>query len=77
MNKERRKKLSDIVSELESLKERLEEIQGEEQDCFDAGTEGLQATERYQQIEENASDLESAVSDLDDVISNIQEIIDR
>ena len=70
MNKQRRNPLSEIVEEMEVLKE-------EERECFENLPDSLQESERGQQYEENADDLETACDDLENLIESIQEVINR
>lgn len=62
---------------LEDLRDELQEIQQEEQDCYDNAPVNLQCSERYEQIEANADGLENACDELDSVISEIRDIIDE
>lgn len=84
MNKERRKNLREIISILNDAQEKvryakecLDEVQSEEQDAFDMLPEGIQESERGEQIQENADDMEEAVSDLDSMDSEIEDIIEK
>ena len=69
MNKFRRAQLSEIVGKLEVLKEELEELMGEERECFENLPESLQESEKGQQYEENADDLENLIESIQDVIN--------
>ena len=69
MNKERRKRIQEIVDNLEEIKGRINEIQEEERECFDNLSEGLQQTERGQGYEAAAESLSEAEMNVDDVIS--------
>lgn len=77
MNKNRRKQLEKIVEALEALRDDLEMLKDEEQDCFDNLPESLQESEKGEIMQEYADDLEAAYDDLDNVICSIQDIIDR
>jgi uncharacterized coiled-coil protein SlyX len=77
MNKARRKELECIMAVLEGQVSELGLIMDEEQMCFDNLTEGLQATERGQTMEENVNDLDTIITDLQNVIDSIQDIINR
>jgi hypothetical protein len=77
MNKARRKELECVMAVLEEQVSQLELIMDEEQMCFDNLTEGLQATERGQTMEENVNDLDTIIGDLQSVIDSIQDIIYR
>jgi len=79
MNKERRKALAEIVAELQALpdlseiKDRLETLKDEEQEAFDNMSEGLQQSDRGQQMEAAVSAMEEAIELID--AFNIEEIV--
>lgn len=73
MNKDRRSRIADILSQLETLKDQIAELQGEEQDAFDNMPEGLQQSDRGQASESAASALSDAESSIDDVINSLEE----
>ena len=56
---------------LEEAKAIIEDVACEERDKFDDATEGLQATDRFQQIEENAEALDNFVSEIEDAMDTI------
>lgn len=65
MNNERRKILKQAVSLLEQANELISGVLDEEQDAFDNMPEGLQMSERGEQIEENIGTLENITDELD------------
>lgn len=72
MNAQRRKALKAVITKLEDLeslrqeiKEELEDIMDEEQESFDNMPEGLQESDRGQQMQEYISTMEGAIDDLD------------
>ena len=80
MNKQMRKELQEAQAKIQSALDLLYEAQGiienastEERDKFDNASEGLQATERFQQMEENADTMDELVSNLEDVVSNLED----
>lgn len=82
MNKQQRKDLQLAVSAIEKAKELLSEAKeiiercGEdEQEKFDNLSEGLQATEANQLLEENASTLSDIASDVDTIMDDCDERI--
>ena len=77
MNKTRRKKIEEVISKLEEIRDEIEEISRDEMGAFDALPESLQDGERGQQIYENADDIEYQSSMVDDIISELQDIIER
>jgi hypothetical protein len=72
VNKERRKRIQEIVDNLEEIKGRIDEIQEEERECYDNLSEGLQQTERGQGYEASADALSDAECNVDDVISALE-----
>ena len=77
MNKARRKWLSTIVESLENAKYEIESVRDEEQDCFDNLPEGIQYSERGDEMEENISTMEDALSNIDDAIEYINDVLDK
>lgn len=77
MNKERRSWINQIISELESLKDDIENVGVEEQEAYDNLPESIQNSERGESMSDNVSDLEDAASNLDDIICTLQNIIER
>lgn len=63
-----RKKLEELVSEVESLKSDVEYIQWEEEEYRDNMPENLQGSERYDTADEACTNLSDAVDALDDMI---------
>ena len=61
MNKPRRKQLNKALELLAEARAIIEEMQEQEQECFDNMPEGLQASEQGEKIEENASRLEEII----------------
>lgn len=80
MNKELRKRLSEaqemlekayvLVSDAQGI---IEEVKDEEQEKFDNATEGQQAMEKFQAMEENASILEELYDTLDSIMGEIED----
>lgn len=78
MNKQRRKRLADIIGRLEDLQSEVQSIAEEERECYDNMSDsGLCESERGQQIGENADDLENLDSDFESLIDNLREIQER
>lgn len=81
MNKDMRKRLSeaqdllqkayDILDEAKSI---VEEVSGDERDKYDNATEGLQATYRFMQLEENSDTMDDFVSEIEDAMSTIEDL---
>ncbi|MDB4919477.1 hypothetical protein [Mucilaginibacter sp.] len=67
MNKAQRKELCKALELIENASEIIIRIKDEEQDKFDNLSEGLQATEVNQKLEENAQELETIGDSLEDI----------
>jgi hypothetical protein len=77
MNKARREQIETIVSKLYSIQEDIDSIAQDERDAFDNLPEGLQYSEKGEDMETNADDLEQASSDIEDIIDLLHDIVDR
>ena len=64
---------SEVTDLLASAKAAIDEVKDAEQDAFDNLSEGLQAGERGQRMEEIISELDAASGDIDELISSIEE----
>ena len=76
MNKARRKSLEKANELLQQALDIIRETQEEEQGAYDNMPEGLQGSERGEQMQEYTSILEEAADSLEDYSSQIQEIIE-
>lgn len=74
MNKQRRKEIRAIASQLEVLMERIEAIKDEEEEAFENLPESIQYSERGEQMEEYTMSLDQAVSDIDLVRDTLLEV---
>ena len=70
MNKARRKKIADLRTSLETLKENLDLIRDEEQEAFEAMPESIQGSEK-------GTDMEEGLESLSDVFDELESVIDR
>lgn len=77
MNNNRRKKLLTSVELLNNAKGIIEDCFYEEQDSFDNLSEGLQATERGNDMEENMQMLEDIIEKIEEIDSDIKDIINK
>ena len=68
MNKERRGKIRRIINETQEIKNRLQVIMDEEEDCFDNLSEGLQCTMRGEEMQDAIDTLDESIDKIDDVI---------
>jgi chromosome segregation ATPase len=80
MNNDRRKRIKELVGELDSIfgqltdfNDNLSEIQQEEQDAYDNLPEGLQETERGETIQDMADRLSDIYDTLDSVLSDLED----
>lgn len=74
MNKQRRNEIHDILSELQSIKTRLEIVQMNEELAFDNMPENLQYSMRGEESQEAIDVMNSAVESLDEAISQLEDI---
>lgn len=72
MNNQRRDRINEICLQIETLLDLVQELQDEEQTCFDNLTEGLQASERGQSMEAAAETLSDAVDSLAEAIQSLE-----
>ena len=84
MNNKQRKKLYEEKVRLgnahdiiESVRENLEEMYGDEQDKSDNLPEGLQESEMGEKLQEIAGLLEDASYDLDSISGEISDVLDK
>ena len=75
MNKQRRKELENAVALLERAKDIIECVAADEREAFDNLPEGIQYSERGEQMEEYADTLDEFFEALEEGIDNIGEII--
>jgi len=75
MNKQRRTRLEKVTQKIDELVQELYDIQSDEQCALDSMPEGLQMSERGDQMQENIDGIDSVISDLEDIADEIYEII--
>lgn len=76
MNKARRSRIADVQTQLEALKQDIDDILAEEQEAYDNLPESLQGSERGEAMQEAIDALESAVGsceELDEYLTNATE----
>ena len=73
MNRDKRKRLDVAITLLNQARDIVDEVLNEEQEGFDNLTEGLQASERGQQMECAVTNLNDAIDNIDGAISYIEE----
>lgn len=75
MNKDRRKRIQNIIDQLTDLETEIEEIQDEEQEAYDNLPESLQNGENGERMSDAIDNLDSAFCSLGDAISYLDEVI--
>ena len=75
MNKERRKKISEIISSLNEIYRRLESVKNDEEYAFDSMPEGLQYSMRGEESQEAIDSLDQSIDHIEEAISALEEII--
>lgn len=77
MNKARRKKLGEIIDQLEYLREDLDAVASEEREAYDNLPESLQESDRGCAMEEAADELDDICSELEELKDRIQSVYDE
>ena len=77
MNKERRKRLDDVIDKLEELQQEVAAIGEEEREAYDNLPDNLNDTDMANQMSENADDLDSLDGDFESLLDSIRDIRDR
>lgn len=77
MNKARRKKLGEIIDQLEYLREGLDAVASEEREAYDNLPESLQESERGTAMEEAADELDDICSEMDELRQRIESVVDE
>lgn len=77
MNKTKRNRLEKIQAQIESLIYEIDEIRDEEDEAYNNLPEGIQDSEKGEDMYDNISDLEEISMSLCDVTEIIQNIIER
>lgn len=77
MNKARRKKLGEIIDQLEYLREDLDAVASEEREAYDNLPESLQESDRGCAMEEAADELDDICSEMEELKDRIQSVYDE
>lgn len=77
MNKARRKKLGEIIDQLEYLREDLDAVASEEREAYDNLPESLQESDRGCAMEEAADELDEISVELDCLKDRVQSVYDE
>ena len=75
MNQKRRKVIKSIVSNLNECSQMIEGVLGEEQDALANMPENLEASSKYEAIEEAVDNIESAYDSLNDAIDYLNSAV--
>lgn len=75
MNNERRKRIREVITQLNGCSSSLESIRDDEDDSRDSTPENLQNGEVYCFSEECSGKLEDAISDIQGVVENLENIV--
>lgn len=76
MNNARRKRIEKINEQLSGIKQDLEEINEEEENCRDNMPENLQESEKYEASENASGCIEYAIDNISDTIDNLNESVE-
>ena len=76
MNKPRRKTLQVLLDQLAEIRDTLETIKNEEEECRNNMPENLHGSERYEKADSTCDDLYNAVSNLEEAAENIEAAIE-
>lgn len=75
MNKDRRKRIQNIIDRLTDLETEIEKIQDEEQEAYDNLPESLQECEKGERMSDAIDSLDHAFCSVGDTISYLDEVI--
>ena len=75
MNKQRRKSLTEAYDKLAEVQEAIEFLRDEEQDAFDNLPEGIQESERGEQMQGYIDSMDSALSSLEEAADYLNEVL--
>lgn len=74
MNAQGRKEIAKYIASLNEIKDKLESMRDDEEMKYDNMPEGLQDSERGEQMQEAIDALENACTGLDEAIDSLKEI---
>lgn len=74
MNNDRRNRIRKLISQLEDIRDEIENILSEEQEAFDNMPEGFQESERGEKMQEAINYLENI--EISDIIGNLENSIE-
>lgn len=73
MNNARRKRIDEISQSLNDLKDEIDKIADEEQECFDNLPEGIQCSETGQAMEEAVDYMQGAIDATNEATCNLDD----
>lgn len=71
MNNIRRKEIKKVVTAIEDLLDKLEELKDEEQEYIDNMPENLQMSDKAMEAESNVETMDDAISDIKEALDNL------
>lgn len=74
MNKARKKKIQNIITQLNNCSNNLEDIKLDEDYSRESIPENLQESETYRKSDESSDIIEDAISDIRSAVSSLEEI---
>ena len=77
MNRARRKKLGEIIDQLDYLREDLDAVACEERGAYDNLPESLQESDRGCAMEEAADELDDICREMEEIKDRIQSVYDE
>ena len=77
MNKERRKRIDDVIEKLEELQAEVASSGEDEREAYDNLPESIQYSERGEQMSENADDLDGLDGDFESLLDTLRDIQSR
>ena len=75
MNQQRRKRINEIISNLQLQSEELAIVMEEEQEAFDNMPESLQSGDKGQKMEEALFALQESIDSIESTISSLEECL--
>lgn len=74
MNKQRREKLSEAISEIEAAADKITDVMYDEQGVMASVPENLQGSERYGEMENAVDTMQEAIDGLNDITERLREL---
>ena len=74
MDKERRKRVDEIIQKIEDLKSEVDEILNEEIYDIENIPENMQQSEEYEKADANCGSLQDAIDSIEEVVSLLEEL---